>query len=432
MERDEHFARLQASDPAKNAEFDADAMWHRIDARTTSESNTAGMPIRGTNRALQYLAVAAALAVFAGGGYATGMQRAGSANDLAATSLMAPGDANAKMGGAGGLGGAGGPETLSASSSYATWYGNTILKPATSVPNLAGTAPAIGFDDAALDRTAFAKQLAQLVGLDPARVKAEEYYIGFSEQDGVSVELRPQAGFWVNANDRSPWSCGVSTNPEPRPATEQERIDADCKAAWPRPTDADALSQAKALLQKLSLPSLSNAEYSIGWSDDRSVSVVATPKFEGITLRGLETTVVVGTKGPFSLNGSAARIVKVGAYPVDGARDVALRSTLRKWAAFGPSNVSSNAGVMPMEGVAPSTPVTLTRNGLPMPQAMLAEVEVVSAQAGLQLMWFPGGETVFLPTWDYTARDGSLWQMLAISEDYIDWSSPTINPPLMR
>ena len=426
MERDEHFERLRSQDPAAEINFDAHATLARVDARIASSSTTFGQRTRRVTRGMQYLAAAAALAVFAGGGYLTGVEVASPASTTEA--VAASGDASMK------LAGAGGPDSASSSSSYAGWYGNTVLKPTAAIPNEGGTAAAFGFDDADLDRLAFAKQLARTFDLDESKVKQEEFYVGFSEQDGVSVERRPQASFWVNNNARSPWGCGVVTdgNAQPRPADEQARIDADCVAAWPRPTDAEALTQARAVLKQLQVPGLAGADLTIGWSDDRSVSIVATQTLNGVVLRGIETTVMVGAKGAFSVNGTAAKLSKVGAYPIDGARDVALRSLQRKWAAFGPSNISTASGAMPFEGASSATPVTLTRNGLPMPQAMLAEVEVVAAKPGVQMIWFPSGETVFLPTWDYTARDGSVWQMLAIAEEYVDWSTPLENPVLSR
>lgn len=416
--KDDVFEQLQAADPARDAAFDADAALTRVRTRIARRSPMSISP----QRALQYLAVAAAFAIFAGGGYVVGAQRDanplmmvapnGMSGDVAARELGASGGETAKMSSAG-------------------WYGNTVLRPADSIPNVAGTAPGYAFDASSLDRVALARAIATALGLDANLVQQQpDGFIGFSASDSVSVDSGPQAQFWANSAARNPWMCmeaGAVSPSSDGTATEPGRSGAmptqsDCSATWARPSDADALRAAKQVLDRLQLPMYRDGTVAIGWSDERSVAVVISAQLNGAVLRGVEMSIQVSSAGAYSVGGVGARVVQAETYPIAGARDVALRSALRKWSTFGPWNISQDAGGAVVSGSSDS-PKTTIKNGLLMPPAYVLELDVTSAKRGLQMLWFPGGEVRFLPTWDFVATDGSVWQMLALREDVIDWSA---------
>lgn len=418
--KDDFFEQLRDADPARNAGFDADSTLVRVQTRLNRPPRMSVTP----QRALQYLAVAAAFAIFAGGGYVVGAQRDANTLIAAAPNVMSGDVASRELGASGG-------ETAKMSSAGAAWYGNTVLRPADSVPNVAGTAPGYAFDASSLDRVALARAIATALGLDADLVQQQpDGYIGFSASDSVSVDSGTQAQFWANSAARNPWMCMDASTVSPSSdgtAVEPGRSDAkpiqsDCSATWTRPSDADALRAAKQIVDRLQLPAYRDGTLAIGWSDERSVAVVISPRLNGAVLRGVEMSIQVSSEGVYSIGGVGARVVQAETYPIAGARDVALRSALRKWSTFGPWNISQDAGVAVTSGT-PDAPKTTIKNGLLMPPAYVLEVDVTSAKRGLQMLWFPGGEVRFLPTWDFVAADGSVWQMLALREDVIDWTA---------
>lgn len=432
---EDYMERFRNADPATSVEFDADATRERVAQRLTqSPARIPGQRLQF----VQYLAAAAALAVFAGGGYLTGVQRSTSnTQSLLSPGMGAPTDANT----AGNR--LGGPESSKVSSSYAGWFGNTVLKPSDAVTNVAGQAPAYGFDATSVDRVALARSIADVLGLDASLVKQQpDGYVGFTGNDSVTVDMGVQAQFWANSNERSPWNCptvGDVSATEPgstgsagdsgsggmEPAPPQQ-----CAGDWSRPSDADALQRARDIVKRLQLPAYRDATFAVSWSDERSVAVSALGSIDGFALRGIELSIQVSSKGVFSIGGTGAKIVRVNAYPTAGARDVALRSALKKWSTFGPVYIGPS---QPTTVAYPNsgTPTTAAKGSLLMPQAYVDEITVNSAKSGLQLQWFSGGEVLFLPAWEFTAADGGLWQMLALREDYIDWSaSPSGVMPL--
>ena len=416
---DEFMNRFAAQDPAANAEPNLESLRATVFAHV--DDNVVSFPIR-RGQWMRGVAAAAAIAVVAAGGFAGGR-----ITNVNTDALQLIGNESAKVAAATGLGG-GSSTTMSsmdrASSSYAGWYGNTILKPSASVPNVAGEQMAFQFTDSGLDRLALAKAIASATGLNPADVtdlKNGEYLNKGNSQ--VSVSTETQAWFWSNNNARSPYMCGQDAPEATKSDGDMKAINDACLKEWAAPSDAEALAAAKKAFAALGLPLLQGADYAVAWKDDRVVNVLASPVFSGFSMPGLGISVQVGAQGVFSMNGIGAHLVEAKTYPVDGARDVANRSQLRKWAAFGPMNVTQNQNFVYNEEAAPSSLTTATKNGRLMLQGQLAEIDVTKATAALQQQWFVGGEILFLPAWNYTATDGSVWQMLAISEDYIDWTT---------
>ena len=414
----DYFDRLRSTDPARTHDIDVAAIRSRVDALTS----VAQSPARTQKSPrLIGLAAATALVMSSGGGYFLGQR----ASNVEVTSAQAVQNF-AGASGANVSGDAVGGEMRSAIGGYGGWYGNTVLKPASSLSNVPGEARAYAFEDDSLDRVALARALATSLGLDASLVKEQaDGYVGFMTNDGISVGQDQQAQFWGNNSERNPWTCGVSPDGSSVVSeADQLRAQSECDARWPRPSNQVALEQAEAVISKLGFSG--RFGYSVSWGDVRSVTVVVTREVEGMPIRGGEISLQIGAKGIYSVNGAGARIVPASNRIFAGAREVAERSAWRKWSTFGPFNITPN----PADGAATTfdnpgrggAPTTTKRGNLLLPPAFISEIDVTEAKRGLQLVWFPGGEVLLLPAWDYTASDGSVWQMLALRDEAIDWS----------
>ena len=170
----------------------------------------------------------------------------------------------------------------------------------------------------------------------------------------------------------------------------------------PAPARAVAEQQARRAIESLGLPMLKGANYSSSIGDSRMVNVQVTPVVDGFTLDGSNLWVQVAKQGVFGLNGFGAHLEKATTYPIAGARDVANRSQLRKWAAFGPANVTPQTEPIVYADPSAVSPTTRKRDGRLMVQSQLAEITVTQAAHSLQQQWFPGGEILFLPAWNFT------------------------------
>ena len=154
-----------------------------------------------------------------------------------------------------------------------------------------------------------------------------------------------------------------------------------------------------------------------------------TPVIDGMEI-GSQWSAEVSKDGVFSISGSGARIVKGDAYPTVGARDAALRSELRKWSSFGPISVYQPQVDYTASNGSSATPTTPQHNGKPMVQAYVSDVSVLGATRGLMQVYLAGGEVMLMPAWNYTAQDGSVWQMLAITDDFVDWTQAATGGPV--
>jgi len=63
-------------------------------------------------------------------------------------------------------------------------------------------------------------------------------------------------------------------------------------------------------------------------------------------------------------------------------------------------------------------------------QAYVSDVAVLGATRGLMQVYLAGGEVMLMPAWNFTAADGSIWQMIAITEEFVDWTSAAAGGPI--
>lgn len=428
---DEFLERLAVNDPAHAGEPDLSRIKARVDAHTAP--NVVPMTRRSQyGRTLRVAAAIGVLALAGGIGFAGGTYRAGnegqsplavSSNDGSAT---APGLDVGRQGV--GVGGGMAPESSKVAGDYfGGYWGSVILKPGDGVTNTAGSAASYRFAADDVDAKALAVAIAKSLGISTDGLQPQDGGYAINDDKGAfNVYVGGDSMQWFNGyvNARSPWNCGNlygGDSKEPS-AAEQEAAQAKCDTEWPTPSKGDAIAAAKKVFASLGLDLSDGAQYSAYSYSSRLMTVVMTPVVDGMPV-GQTWQAEVGRDGVFSVYGYAARIVKADNYPTVGARDAALRSELRKWQAFGPQQVfdANTAGnVTSTDGTAP---VVRTKDGKPMLQGSISEAVVTGAQRSVMQVYLADGTSMLMPAWTYTAKDGSRWQMLAITEDYIDWQS---------
>lgn len=440
---EEIFDRLKANDPASSSEPDLARIKARVDAHT-ADNIVPMTPRSGTMRWLRSAAAVGAIALAAGAGYTGGtLHTNGTPESL--ISSVAPGGAlpttdSGRMGVNGGLGGGG---VASADKMMGGWGygGDTILNPGGSVPNADGTAYSYKYTSDGIDRKALAWKIADVLGItNPAITNVDGTYQANDDKGAYNLYVGNDAQVWFNGynNAISPWSCeqslaggGVSSQDgSPRGGVEiTQEMTAQCDAEWTSPSKADAIAAAKAAFAKLGLDGLKGARFVAYGYNPRSMTVSVTSVIDGMDVSS-QWSAEVSKGGVFSIGGSAARIVKAESYPTVGARDAALRSALRKWASFGPLPLWQPEQVVSAEASPSANPTTPTHNGKPMVQAYVRQVAVLGAERALMQVWLAGGEVMLMPAWNFTAQDGSIWQMLAVTDEYVDWTQPSYNGPI--
>lgn len=436
---DEFLNRLAANDPAHSAEPDLTRIKARVDAHTAP--NVVPMTRRSQyGRTLRVAAAVGVLALAGGIGFAGGSYRADSAiesplaavgsNDAAAT---APGLDIAREGA--GVGGAGDSKMV-AGGYGGYWGGTVILKPGAELTNAAGTAVAYRLTSDGVDRKALIYAVADVVGIDNPTVTSEEGTYQVNEKNGrFNAYVGNDAQVWFNGynNASSPWGCEQELAGDDGSGTTKTEItqamSTKCDELWKAPSKADAIAAAKAAFAKLDLDGLQGAKYVAFGYNTRATTVSITPVIDGMDV-AMQWSAEVSKDGVFSISGSAARVVKAASYPTVGARDAAARSELRKWMSFGPNQVwapEQNFGVAESGS---STPTTRTVDGKPMVQAYVNDISVSSATRSLMQVWLADGTTMLMPAWNFTAKDGTVWQMIAITDAFVDWTQASNNGPI--
>ena len=421
---EEFMNRLRDADPAATAEPDVDALRTKVFAHV-DETVVSLRPRAAANRWLRTAAAVGALALAAGGGFWGGVGQ----RDLAVETVAPTGGVVAADAGSASKFAAGD----SRSASYMGYWGSgTVLQPGSGIGNATGSAAAYGYSDEGLDRKAFLQQLMRALDISPTAAITEDQgnlYVNDAQgKFNASVGADGQAWFYAYNAARSPWNCGQAEGG----AVSPDGRSTDCAGEWKAPTKAQAIAAARDMFAGLGVD-VDNTNVFIGGASDSSLSVYMAPRvLVADAERGARTvevqtywTAEVSSAGVFSINGSAAKIVELATYPTVGARDAALRVAQVRWAFAGPQQVwrpDADGGVVADDGTARTAPGVPERDGKPMLTAYVNNVPVQSATRSLMQVWLADGTAALMPAWTYTAADGTQWQVLAITEAYVDWS----------
>lgn len=278
----------------------------------------------------------------------------------------------------------------------------------TSTPGLddtVTTAAGYGFQDAGIDRRAFAALLARKFGVDgtPRRTAAGSWVVAGQASELPRVEVMPGPMVtWQFIAASTAVPSGAVVSPGPSPSGTPSAVD-----------EADrATALARAFLADLGVP-VDDVDWQVEVTSDGTVvtgwQVIA----------GQRTTVgwrmTLGSQGQMTqASGFAASPVQIDGYEVIGARSAVDRSQQPQWAALGPTPLTPAATAE----VAPTGPAG-SFDGRPVAGLAVRTVVVTSADLGLAQFTQPDGGLLILPAYVLTGEDGSTWSLVAVSDAYV-------------
>ncbi len=450
---DEAFERLRAADPAAGSEPDLVALRSAVTARAQADA-VAGDQL-ATRRARWPIAAAAAAALVlgSGGGYAVGALQGGSGADDSAVMADTRDGAEADLGG--GLAeesaGAVGPQVATdgaaadeAGLDQAWWgYGRTEFT-AQGLSDQGGSAQVLAVDAASVFDAATLASAAEVLGVagEPQQ-DGGVWTVGPQDGSGPSLSMYPDGSAALNFYDPAadPWFCerveedsaagadGAEGDVvEPMPACDEQDL-------GPAPEGPVAEQLMRDLLTELGLdPAGFEMENDGGgvWT-----YVTAYEVLDGERTGRAWNATFTGA-GLHSLYGSLAPLVALGDYPVVSPTEAVARLSDPRFGTPGPmwlddgiledtmsedSLSDGSATALP----APDRPGTATVPDTPEPGSALswpvAQVTITEAELVTQTQTDGSGALLLVPTYRLTATDGTVWSVLAVADEALDFSS---------
>ncbi|MDP1876799.1 MAG: hypothetical protein Q8M17_04480 [Actinomycetota bacterium] len=270
-----------------------------------------------------------------------------------------------------------------------------VFTPAPDLPDVRSVASGYRFTRTGLDGPGVARALAMHLGVagDVATSNAG-WTIGSDVRLATLTVLDDPAMTWTMADRRSRESTAPLIAPE------------------------RARDLAEALLASIGVGA-DSVEWAVDRYDDR-VDVIAWHLVDG-ERSGLSWTIGVGPGGAIvQATGFAAGLQEVPGYPVVGAATAVRRAALPTWQVLGPVPVTGREGGS-TPAPASSLPPSAGGGERPSLQVPMAGIVVTEANLGLGRFWQPDGALLMLPAYRITGDDGSVWTLIAVSGDYVDF-----------
>lgn len=463
-EPDEAFDRLRASDPAATAEPDLAAIRAAVAstvaasaddssaAGSVSTSGAAGRPqdepseqtgvvdldaARSRRRPSRWLQVAAAaVGVVAVGtaGYAVGAQgddadvTARGAESAAAEAPSGPSAADEQQS-------LGDPSTMEGAESaaqsdkamIAPFGGMRTLFTAVGLGDEPGTATAYGYDSTAAFTPEKTSAIAALVGLEgtPELVYGA-WHLGSTDWTGPTLDVQPDAAtsFYYSDPSQDPWVEGSTA------------------------TAVDGATATAQLADMMTTLGVDPAAYTLTVEDTgtQNVTTVTGYPATGPGSTGQTWQLSVSSEGVFSLSGTLAPLVDLGAYDVVGPTTAVARLTDPRFGATPDFSILEDQPFARAEGVTPemvdpSVGVDGSDAGMPAddPAAVptvpptptagtsfswpVDEVTITGAELTTTSIYAPDGSVALVPAYRLTGDDGSGWTVVAVTEEHLDFAA---------
>ena len=458
--------RLSAADPARTAEPDVHALRAAVDARIAAggvDQLARARARRWTSWPAKIAGVAAAaLVVGGGGGYAIGAS--GDGTDPAAPAITlqgAPGGATEEAA-AGPMTAEGGevtglaaPERAAMDSSYAPGFGGRTVFSSSGLSTDGGSAGAYAFDPAGVFTEEAITRVARGLGLSGTAVLQDGYWqVGPNDGTAPSLSLYPDGTASVSYYDPAmdPWSCvpSLETQPgdggagasgessegmiAPDPCTQRD--------LGPAPQADAAVDSARDILSAIGVDVAGYELVAEGWGDEMWSYVVAYQVVDG-QRSGVQWNLSFTGGGLQSLSGALAPLVELGDYQVVSPAEAVERLTDPRFGSSwnGPimyseamtgavddgaaesrtSEGDAGASDMSVAPAQPTLPPTMAA-GSPLRWPVL-EVTITGARLGLALQMQPDGSATLVPTYELTGDDGSVWSVIAVADEELDFSA---------
>ncbi|MCV2394964.1 hypothetical protein OEB99_11660 [Actinotalea sp. M2MS4P-6] len=426
---DEAFDRLRAADPAAGSEPDLRALRAAVAAR--AEAGAAAGDQLATRRARWPIAAAAAaaLVIGAGGGYAIGAVQ-GTASSGSDEALSVATAEDGAMGGAmesaapepGRVAGGGVASDSSMAAGDAAWwgYGRTVFT-AQGLSDQAGTAQVRAVDAAAVFDADSMAAAATVLGV-PGTPEQTDGVWAVGPQDGsaASLSMYPEGNAGLNFYDPTadPWSCTAEDAAKDTGCTERD--------LGPAPSATEAEAQLADLLGALGLDAAGFQIEADAGSDTQWTYVTAYEVIDGVRTGRTWSASYTGG-GLQSLYGSLAPLVDLGEYPVVSPVEAVARLSDPRFGTSGPMwfddtvGLSDSVSTLPAPDAVPTgvpdTPEPGSPVSWPVQHVTITGAELVS---GMQTDG--AGAVLLVPTYRLTGSDGSVWSVLAVADDALDFS----------
>jgi hypothetical protein len=269
--------------------------------------------------------------------------------------------------------------------------------------------------------------------------------------DGMSWMVGPMDGsgpqVWVGGygsmvnwsfNDPSAYVTCAQPAPEPRPADSDSAVKGSdsggsgvavgepspvCTEAGVPPTEKEAVAQAKEVLAAVGVDP-DSVEWEV-YRDDYSASATAWQVVNGQRTNMAWSFAYSQTGQLQWASGFAAELVEVPAYPIVGARTAIERMKDPRWnSLLGGGPIYAARDVAVSSAAQPGTSEPVTKDGRPVISMPVSTVVIDKAELGLTQYSQPDGSVLLVPAYVLTGADGSTWSVLAITEEYVDFSVP--------
>lgn len=303
-------------------------------------------------------------------------------------------------------------------------FGRIVLQTDPQLGGDAGTANGYIFVNNSVKREVLVKAVAEIIGATgPVSQQEQSLFIG--SQDGSSpnatVDAESLINFYGYNPSKSPWDCvnsaASSTGSEGKPDT---RV---CDSnEFTLPSRGFAIQELKRVVELLGIDI--NIDGAVIEEQDKSLNVYINLVIEGSKISMQRLGFNLSSKGIYGINGFAAPTEKISGYEIVSAKDAAERTLDARWSNLGPIYISGNEVVAYSEPALPRTGglTGSSVEGKPMVEAMIETKVATSATLELGV-FYSQGQTLILPMWVFTDKEGSKWGVLAIASKYVKFTN---------
>jgi hypothetical protein len=303
-------------------------------------------------------------------------------------------------------------------------FGRILIQTDSQIKGDAGTANGYTFVNSSVKREVLVKAVAEIIGAT-GPVSAQEQSLFIGSIDGSSpnatVDAESLINFYGYNSRKSPWDCvnsaGSSTGAEGKPDT---RV---CDSnEFTLPSRGFAIQELKRVVELLGIDI--NIDGAVIEEQEKSLYVSINLVIEGSKISMQRLGFNLSSKGIYGINGFAAPTEKISGYEIVSAKDAAERTLDARWSNLGPIYISGNEVVAYSETASPRTGGSTgsTLEGKPMVEAMIETKVATSATLELGT-FYNQGQTLILPMWVFTDKEGSKWGVLAVANKYVKFTN---------
>ncbi|MCA5894407.1 hypothetical protein LEP48_13775 [Isoptericola sp. NEAU-Y5] len=317
-------------------------------------------------------------------------------------------------------------------STMPSWYssGRALFR-ADGLSGERGSAAAYGFDASRAATREGVARVAEALGAEgEPRWDYGSWAVGSPDGSGPSVwvSVDGTATFGYNDPAADPWRCEqveTSSGEDPREGSDSLAEGEACTPSGKAVSEDAATSALRDVMERLGTdPGGFEIVVEEQAPDDPARWVTAHQVIDG-KRTGAQWSATVAPKGVAWLDGFLAETVDLGDYPVVSPAEAVERLGDPRYSGSAwPSRFADDgASLEPWaEPTAPTTPPAPPQVGDPV-RWPVSDVEIVTARLGLALQHEEGGTTTVAPAYELSDADGTVWSVLAVADEAVDYSA---------